>query len=247
MKNEAIDTFKEYLTGHFEVSHIESENEVRELFLMLQHGKLYFPDPPDMVVLSDDSLILIEHFEFDCYKRTKKGSLSRGELARIDREETKLVATEEGALYHGTIDKQNSLNDYNTNIKVVFEEHYKKIDSYLEIVNKMSVYKKSARIRVLFLIEDKSPLGVRTFFEDGMTPITLGKSCDFLNFFSKMSRVDYVIACSKFDYGRKLIWHISQKNIRRYIEQSIDFRECDYVRLTPNVISAKVLVDFSQE
>ena len=46
-------------------------------------------DAPDMLVRKDNIALIIEHFEFDSYRVTRKGSQNRREQSRIEGAEKK--------------------------------------------------------------------------------------------------------------------------------------------------------------
>ena len=87
MKNEAIKTLNHYFRNQSNtVFFLGSNLGVEMLSDFFRNGKIFTGDAPDIVILKDDTAIIVEHFEFDSSYTNKKGSSSRIEQARIERE-----------------------------------------------------------------------------------------------------------------------------------------------------------------
>ena len=111
----------------------------------------------------------MEHFEFDCYQRTRKGSSYRLEEARIQRAFDALPLVGNKAVLHDAINAPNSYEDYIKNVKQSFDEHYAKIDSYIQNLISDNVISDDSEVKVMFLIEDVSPLGTSSFSMETFT------------------------------------------------------------------------------
>ena len=202
---------------------------------------------PDLFFVKDRLVLIVEHFEFDCYKRTKKGSSFRSEEARIEREFNALPMKENSSVMHATIDAKSSYEYYINNVKQSFDEHYDRIDTYVQNLTKIGVVKEDSDVKVMFLIDDVSPLGTMTvdnsagWGENDRHPIVLGACKDFLDFLSERKKVNYVLACSS--YGSEpYIWFINQNDLKVYQESAIDYSAREFIPIKVNVILGAVIV-----
>ena len=79
---------------------------------IFQSGEKRVMDAPDMLVRKDDIALIIEHFEFDSYRVTRKGSQNRREQSRIEgAEKERLLAGGESCFsdeIHGSSSYQNT-------------------------------------------------------------------------------------------------------------------------------------------
>lgn len=57
----------------------------KEFADVFQFGEKFIGDAPDMFICKNNVAFIIEHFEFDCYRATRKGSQNRREQSRIER------------------------------------------------------------------------------------------------------------------------------------------------------------------
>lgn len=87
-------------------------------------------DKPDGFSKLGDEVFIFEHFEFDSStKSIKKGSLNRQEIARVNRESSKMPPVD-GAIMSDCICCEYNMKQYVDNAINVFNDHYEKITSY---------------------------------------------------------------------------------------------------------------------
>lgn len=243
--NEVLRSINEYLLGD-SVRYFGEGNGIRFVGEMFQNGCNVFDDAPDMYIVNGNDLLIIEHFEFDCYKfRSKKGSESRIEQARIDRKENSIVATKEGVIYHDVINGDTSYENYIRNVTRSFLEHYSQIPAYIRNIvrNSHIVNSENMRVKVLFLIEDTSPVGSNVYEKGtGIYTINLAHSREFLDLLESHERVDYVFSCAKC-LGSDEVWFIDRNEIQRYREDEIDYASMRFLACTPHVLGGKMLLD----
>ena len=129
----------------------------------------------------DNIVYIIEHFEFDCYSSTRKGGSSfRLEEARIEKRIRKVIPTEEGTITHDIIVAKSSYSDY------------------IKHLSESNIIKDNDIIKVVFLIEDVSPVGTRAYnrgdgYAGEMVPIVLANCAEFL----ELMKSDTVIRQNK--------------------------------------------------
>lgn len=245
MGNE-LNAFEKYLSSGGEIHYHGSGNNVRFFVDMLEPKNVHINrDAPDMYIQKSDVVVIVEHFEFDCYKATRKGSEHRQELARIRRKEDALIPTEAGVSLHEQIRGNSSYENYLNNVTRSFSEHYAHIDLYLENLKNEGVITESSTVKVLFFAEDISPLGTVVVQPEGDTSgimmVTLSDSREFLDFLRHNGRVDYVLACSSYN-SERLIWFIDQAELETYYEHVKDYSAMRFLHFNPQVISYKMLL-----
>ena len=103
-----------------------------ELNKMIQHMGGY--EKPDILSIYDDKIVAIEHFEFDSYKNTKKGSDFKIQDSIIEQKMKKRIDSELGVkkeIYlHDEIKNNSDLKQYYNNFKKVFISHIDNIPEY---------------------------------------------------------------------------------------------------------------------
>lgn len=247
-ENEALLTIERYFgkENGTELHYLGANDGVNFFLDVFQNGTIYYGDAPDMVVFKDNTAIIIEHFEFDCYRvLKKKGSTSRFEEARIERAQQKIQATKDGILYQDCIKAENSYTDYIANVTRSFSVHYNHIGNYkMNLINK-NLITTGMQVKTLFLIEDTSPVGTMVFNKsyegEPLTPVFLAYSPEFLELFENSPDLDYVLACSSMG-TQEFVWFIDRNQIDSYKEKSCDYDSMFLLPSTPAVLIAKKIV-----
>lgn len=241
--SEAIETLQKYLSKDSNTIHYHGDGMLVNHFAdVLFNGISHDYESPDMYIVYEDEIWIIEHFEFDCYKRTRKGSSCRVEHSRIDREMDRIIPTEEGTTYHDAINANSSYENYIKNVKMYFEAHYKKVAQYKTNLINHNIAKEGMKFNVMFLIDDISPLGTSYVDEHSVwTVIDLAHSKEFLNIMNSSPDVDCVLAtscCSQ----EKFIWFIDRKQLDEYYKNIVDYRAGRFLDFTPHVVGSKILI-----
>lgn len=113
---------------------------------------------PDMYSILEDEIYIIEHFEFDSYKSSKKkGSDYRQKEGKIKNEFDRLLiqGRDKEVSYNETIRSTASVNNYINNFIDKFNHHYEKIGEYKKRIAKIH----AGLPKICFFVEDVSPLG----------------------------------------------------------------------------------------
>lgn len=133
-----------------------NQEEVNKLF---QNMGIY--ERPDILSMYDNKIVAIEHFEFDSYKNTRKGSnfkiqdntIEKRMQNKIDKD----LKKEKEIWVHDEIENTSSLQQYYNNFKKVLLTHLDNIPEYREhIINNFG---DKRDIEFWFFIEDVTPLG----------------------------------------------------------------------------------------
>lgn len=246
-KNEALNAIRKYFpTNEGTQMYFHGTGTGAKTFAdILQSGEKFIGDAPDMLIRKNDMAVIVEHFEFDCYKVTRKGSQSRREQSRIGRKEKDVIPTESGVHFNDKIHGTSSYDDYIQNVCRNFREHYLQINAYKENLKKAGLINDKSVIKVLFLIEDTSPLGSMVVNDSNdppsPQPICLGQCREFLSLFEKSPEVNYVIACSMCE-SENIVWFIDQNEISDYQKESIDYSKMQFLDFEPQVLSFQSLI-----
>lgn len=187
-------------------------------------------------------MLIIEHFEFDCYKKSKKGSQYRIEKSKIDKKYDELIPNLKGAFFNETIDKECSLEYYLENVKTVFNQHYTKIDIYKENLLSSGLIEVNSSIKTCFLIDDVSPVGTAVFDGTRMLPVVLFQCSEFLDILRKSEKVDYLITGSNVS-NQKYVWFFSQVSIDEYYANIVKYESMKFLNSKPHIIGGKFLLN----
>ena len=186
MKQEIID-FKKYVCGQ-EI--VVFSNEEADIFTNICSNIKPF-ERPDFISLVGDTLYIIEHFEFDSSQRKKGSSTLRKEIFRDDKNVDEYFKDHNkddsyvGALYYKT-----SPEMYLKNLFSTFDEHYLKIDSYIEHCKEKYVFK---NINIVFFIVDRTICGNYVEFNGSYYCASPFRSKEFEEFLKNKKKVDYIL------------------------------------------------------
>lgn len=246
MKNEAIQTLEYYFRNESNTVQFLGSDQGINLFVdVFQNGKTIPGDAPDMVVLKDDVAIIIEHFEFDSFHVNRKGSTGRIEQARIEREQRKIPATEEGVVYHSKIKASCSYQDYVDNVSNNFLDHYQRIDTYKKNLIDRNIITSETMLKTMFLIEDVSPVGsIAVDYNNKKpqtVPVILAQCPEFLNLVAISGNLDYVLCCSS-ACDSEYVWFIDRNEIQSYKKKQCEYANMRFLSNHPNVVISKITI-----
>ena len=132
------------------------QQEVNKLFYNMEQY-----ERPDILSIYDNKIVAIEHFEFDSYKNTSKGSDFKIQKSFIERKmQNKInfeLKTKDEVVVHDEIKNSSNLHQYYDNFKKVFLSHIDNIPEYREHIEQDFGNEKD--IEFWFFAEDVSPLG----------------------------------------------------------------------------------------
>ncbi len=246
---EIIRTLRQYFSVDGKLQYWGDDKTVKALTEMFATAKPYGEEAPDMYFIKGNRVLIIEHFEFDCYHAAKNGSSSfRREEARIKRVFDAVPLTEQRiTVMRDVIRGKSSYEDYVKNVRRNFLKHYKKIDKYFEKLKEVGVIREETDVKVMFLIDDVSPLGALVvdnndkWNEGDTSSVQLSCSIEFLNLLTDSPKVDYVISCSTC-FSNPMVWFISRNNLSAYYQHSVDYASMRFLSLTPHVIEVRTIV-----
>lgn len=223
-KNEVMETLTHYLSEKSKEIHFIGDSDAVELFVeTLKNGVVIESDAPDAVVFNNNTAIIIEHFEVDSSKSNRRGSSSKREEKRIEKEGTKALNNNK-KVYFDRINAEISYENYLKNVFDNFLNHYKKINVYKENVVSRNLIKKDINLKTMFLIDDVSPMGTFGFNDNSsVEPIFLARSPEFLEFLKDKQNLDYILCCSS-TWNYKYVWFIDVFQLDLYKKSQLDYK-----------------------
>ena len=165
--------------------------------------KLELYDKPDGYILTKNYIYILEHFEIDATKLNKKGSQTRKEESRIDKDFNNVInqSIQDKVLYNEQMQIEISSENLTNNFIKIYLNHYKKIESYKRHLIEEGIANESSRFKICFFVEDVTPLG--TFHLNGFRRTTLRisdiKEC--VQIMQKNS-VDYLFLLNQYDNNK---------------------------------------------
>jgi len=187
---------KYFRQDHTVIVYYDLDQELFNKVVDINHIGMY--EKPDILSIFDNKIVGIEHFEFDSFKKSGKGSDFRIKDGTLKRDLQKTMHEEllkkDSTTVCGHIDSTCSLSNYFNNFKKIFLDHYEKIDSYIEHIEED--YGTDKEISICFFAEDVTPLG--NYFmnrKNSMHPCLLNPlySDEIIQLLRKCQKVKYLI------------------------------------------------------
>ncbi len=201
-------------------------------------------DHPDAYARLEDEVLLFEHFEFDSSANNKKGSQQRRSEATENRAFDAVVPTEAGALHHGTIAADYSIENYKKNLETVFCKHYNEIPEYKRSLREKGIITDANRVITAFFIEDTTILGNIYETKDETQPwkpIVL-PFCDFfIDLFENSPDVEIAL-CASWYPSEYCLWYIDRTLIQEYRDQMIETKSVEIINFDPLSIGVKISI-----
>lgn len=174
---------------------------------------------PDAFAEKEETVLLLEHFQFDNSRLNKKGSLQNQATASTKRELSRILDSDKKmAVVNESVEKCGLY--YIENFQKQFNAHAKNIDNYkLEI--KKETNKNYEKCIMGFVIEDSSPLG-SFYFEDSLKCVDLLYSKEFLDAFEQTSQLDFVIFAMTGNIENRILSFISRNTIPLHRDKQIE-------------------------
>lgn len=169
------------------------------------------PRRPDAYTVIGNDMLLLEHFQFDNTKTTKKGSEQHKIAAKSEQKfKKKLVKDGDFAVLDEDVKKKGTY--YIENFRAQFDSHYGKIDEYKTEMREV-LKKDFKNIYMGFLIEDASPLGSLYWNNHKMCCLDLLQTKEFLDIFEKASKLDFALFSMTGNAGNLYQSYISKESI----------------------------------
>lgn len=245
MNNEVFNALEKYFNREENtIRFFGSSDGPNFIAQLIQNAEKNQGDEPDALFINNEIALIVEHFEFDNTRNSKKGSQYRRELARIDRKKNELQGKEYHL--HDKFHCPSSYENYINNVTESFKYHYGRISAYKENLLKIpNLISDSMEIKTMFLIEEVSVFGSivleRLGTKVNQIPVVLSRSEEFINLLKSSKDVDYVLACSTL-ISQPEIWLIDNSEIESYSEHLVDYANMKFLNLEANVVSHQILI-----
>ena len=238
-KNEVIDTLKKYFQGRCEGIHIfGSDKGVNDFLNFYTKSEIIPYEAPDAYIMNGNDCLITEHFKFDSFKRTKKGSQYEKEISSIRDLKNKKAVTEKIVEYSGVITSESSYSDYVSNIIREFKNHYKKIPNYIDNLKKGNIIDNNTHIKVVFMIDDNTPGSFVVDDEGKKTPIVLSQCEEFLDVLKESQKINYILSFSSVE-NNCYAWFIDRDEFDEYYENVVDYNSFQFYHPKPLVHGRK--------
>ena len=211
----------------------------QELFSkVIDQNNIRSYERPDILSIFDNKIIGIEHFEFDSFKKSHKGSNYKIEDNSIKRnfQETvnKELINKKSITVHDEIKSTPSLDNYFSNFKNNFIQHYNKVDDYIDHIEKKFDCS-NKKVSICFFAEDVSPLG--SYFLDKKRKTNLLNplySDDIIKLLENCPKVKYIIIGTYATSEHKLIIIENKKSVlKRFKQEKPKINKSDFMSFTP--------------
>lgn len=221
---------------------IFSQDEVNKLF---QNMRSY--ERPDILSIYDNKIVAIEHFEFDSYKNSRKGSnfkIQENIIENKMQKEIDLKLKDKGeVMLYDHIENNSNLKQYYDNFKKVLLSHIDNINEYKEHI--ISDYGKEKEIEFWFFAEDVTPLGSYYYRRSNLHPSLLlpfsKENIDILRQHKEIKGIIFgIYAMNKY----KLVLMQNNEETLNKIKNDEYFKveESEYMTFTPQTTSFAVLI-----
>ncbi len=151
---------------------------------------------PDILSIFKNKIVGIEHFEFDSFNRTSKGSEYRTNEFKIQKRFEKIMNDElkckNFVSMHDKITGNSNMKNYFDNFQKAFLNHYNKIDDYVDHI-KEEFDCSQKEIHICFFAEDVSPLGSVYIKDEKIDLLTPLFSDTIIEMLKNSPKVEYLI------------------------------------------------------
>lgn len=204
-------------------------------------------EEPDMLSIFDDTIIGIEHFEFDSSKNTSKGSKYQIANAMVKSKFDKIVENDlknkEDITYHDDIKVNTSLSNYYENFNKHYKSHCEKVDKYIEHI-KQIIDCNNKEIEMWFFVEDTSILG--SYYLDKerhigtLLPLYNNNN---LELFEKSTKIcGIIIGFFAMNEYRICVIENSKEGIEKFKKDMPEIKEEDYFCFEPHTVGFATLL-----
>lgn len=205
---------------------------------------------PDAHSIVENSVHIFEHFEFDSSSvRKRKGSLSNIEKSRVNRAFDAILPAGNGIRLRDELNIDYHVKNYVDNALANLQNHYAKIDSYIDNLKSNNIILDNNNVSVGFFIEDTTVLGnlsepKANDWVSPPRPLILCHSKQFLDMFESLSKLDFCI-CASMTSSQSHLWYIDHESIPEYRKHELDFEELSIIDFTPQALGYSVTIEDS--
>lgn len=213
---------------------------------LLMNSSLFNYEAPDIVVVNNDTILLIEHFEIDASRSIK----SKGNLDKIEKHKRKLKfdayansLNSKSVSLTMKVDCKYSKEYYINNLVRSYNQHYAKIDKYVSNVLNEAVTDKNKEIKKAFFIEDTNPLGSYHLVDGMPKSIVLFFMIEFLELIKESSNLDYIFFSNHSnDKQSAHFMSINDESIKKISENALNIDDKDFFCFEPVEVAYREII-----
>lgn len=218
------------------------QEEINKLF---HHMEFY--ERPDIISMYNNKIVAIEHFEFDSYKNTRKGSNFKIQDNIIEQKmqkkiNSKLKETGE-IIIHEQIENTSSLKQYYDNFEKILLSHIDNIPEYKEHI--ISDFGNEKDIEFWFFAEDVTPLGNYYYRKTNTNPsLLLPLSKNIIEIFKQHKEIKGIIFGIYAMKEYKLVLMYNDNETLKKIENNEYFKvkESEFMSFNPQTTGFAILL-----
>ena len=173
---------------------------------------------PDMYAVLDDKIIILEHFEFDASRSTRKGMKGKAEEAGLEKRIDESVLDSE--IYIESVDRVISFQNWQTNFESCFQRHYNRISDYKKRIREKTGDNEKP-IMVGFWVEDQFPPYVR--IHNRIKDLPYCRTVQFAEIICNSPNVDFVLF-SGYLGGKPQIHYLDSAGLEQISDTLIDLQ-----------------------
>ena len=211
-----------------------TEDKVQAIFRNLsQYEQL------DLLSSYKDSIVAIEHFEFDSHKNTRKGSNYKKSLSKIQKDFDEKLQSELAPVTIQTsqISDNGGLEQYFENFRTVFNQHVAKMPQYIE---RVKTEKNCDDVEMWFFAEDVTPLGNVYNSGDALRPLFPFSKANTDIFRSNQGIAGIMIGICIDSRYQLVIIPNTPANLDRLQSKFSNIKEERYIKFQPRVASFSI-------
>lgn len=234
------------------VQHYETDELYLNIIANINANSVTFSDCPDGYLVKGNTLYILEHFEHDSSSKNRKGSKSRSEQGRVNRDFENYTAESGG--FHDKFNINPTAGDYITNALDIMDDHIGKIPTYIKNLRSKNLVNGDVPLKVGFYIEDATLLGNYQLPRlEGLKPLFLTQCKQFLDKFETCECLDYCFCASSYGINdlttlfsdnpfppmKRAVNFISKASIQKYRDIQVDICNIDFRTYRPRVFGEK--------
>lgn len=217
-----------------------SEIEINKLF---NNMKQY--ERPDILSIYDNKIVAIEHFEFDSYKNTSKGSNFKIQESFIERKMQNKINSElkikSEIIVHDEIKNTSNLQQYYDNFKKVFLSHIDNIPEYKNHIKQD--FENEKNIEFWFFVEDVTSLGTYQLKNGKLGPL-LPLSNEILDILKKHNEIKGLIFGIFAMHEYKMLIMYNDTETLNKLKESEQFKVTDkeFITFNPKTVGFAIKI-----
>jgi len=195
---------------------------------------------PDAFAEDGETVLLLEHFQFDNSNINRNGSIQKQKAAETKRELDRRLAVSKKNYVVTNETVERTGKNYVKNFQKQFNEHKKNIEDYKTEIQQETKQQYNRYI-IGFVIEDASPFGSVYLNNYNPETIDLLYTKEFLDLFEKTLQLDFVVFALTGRNGYNKLSFISHNSINSHREQQIEVAPIDTFLFCNSICASTII------